>query len=129
MAFQKKTYALKWEEGHSLHGLEVKVGGLSIGDLETMAALRSEVKDAKTFEKIMPMLEIFAKALISWNYEEAGVPIGTSLADIRDNADARDVIPVIMDWVGQVGDIPAPLERRSNSGEQFPEESLEMEEL
>jgi len=129
MAFQKKTYNLKWEEGHALHGMEVKIGGLSIGDLEVMAALRTEAAGANSFEKIMPMLEIFSRSLVSWNYEDDGSPIGTSLAEIRDQGDARDVIPVILSWVSEVGDIPAPLSPGSNSGEKSPEESMPMEVL
>jgi len=64
--------------------MEVKIGGLSIGDLEVMAALRTEAAGANSFEKIMPMLEIFSRSLVSWNYEDDGSPIGTSLAEIRD---------------------------------------------
>lgn len=129
MAFQKKTYNLKYEEGHALHGLEVKIGGLSIGDLEIMAALRSEAEGASSFEKIVPMLEIFSKSLVSWNYEDEGVPIGTSLAEIREKGDARDVIPVILSWVTEVGDIPSPLPASSNSGKPSQEANLPMEAL
>lgn len=123
MGFQKKRYKLTWPEGDALHGLEVSIGGLSIGDLEVMAALRGEAEGAATFERIMPMLEIFTRSLVSWNYEdENGQGIGTSLAEIKEKADARDVIPVILAWVSEVGDIPAPLPVTSNSGQSFPVE-------
>lgn len=123
MGYQKKRYKLTWVEGHDLHGLEVSVGGLSIGDLEIMAALKDEAANAKTFDRIMPMLEVFAKALVSWNYEdEEGAPIGTSLAEIKEKGDAKDIIPVILSWVSEVGDISVPLPESSNSGKSFPVE-------
>lgn len=130
MGFQRKQYRLKWPEGEELHGLEVVTAGLSIGDLEAVAAMRQDVEGATSFDKIMPMLEIFAKSLISWNYEASdGTPIGTQAEDIKRDADARDIIPVILAWVGEVGDIPAPLTKASDSGQQSPELNLPMEAL
>jgi hypothetical protein len=130
MGFQRKQYRLKWPEGEELHGLEVVTAGLSIGDLEAVAAMRQEAEGATSFDRIMPMLEIFAKSLISWNYEGSdGTPIGTQAEDIKRDADARDIIPVILAWVGEVGDIPAPLTKASDSGQQSPELNLPMEAL
>lgn len=130
MSFQKKQYNLKWEDGHALHGLEVSVGGVSIGDLEIIGGLQGALAEASTFERIMPLLEIFSRSLVKWNYEDGqGVPIGTSLAEIKDRADVQDVIPVIVDWVQKVGAISVPLVAASNSGETFPEGALPMEAL
>lgn len=130
MGFQRKQYRLVWAEGEELHGLEVVTAGLSIGDLEAVAAMRQEAEGATSFDRIMPMLEIFAKSLISWNYEASdGTPIGTQAEDIKRDADARDIIPVILAWVGKVGDIPAPLTKASDSGQQSPELNLPMEAL
>lgn len=130
MGYQKKTYNLNWDEGHDLHGLEVSMRGVSIGDLEVIAAMRGETEKASTFERIQPMLEIFVKSLVKWNYEESdGTPVGTSLEEIRSGGDIRDVMTIISDWVAKVGNISSPLVENSSSGEQFPEGSLTMEAL
>ncbi len=129
MGFQRKRYKLKWPEGDELHGLEVTIGGMSVDELGTLSGMRDRAKEAKSFEQVQTMLEIFARHLHEWNYEDNEKPIGTTLEEIKADADFREVVQIILSWMEEVSDVPRPLARNSDSGEKFQVELPPMEVL
>lgn len=129
MGFQRPNYRLLWPEGHELHGLEVVTRGLSIGDLKLIAGLAPGADVRTNVQDLAPLLDVFARSLVSWNFEdEAGDPVGTSREDL-DAQDMRLLMPIVMTWVGEVSNIPDPLPRVSPPGGTFPVESIPMESL
>ncbi len=129
MGFQRKQYKLMWPEGHELHGLEVTVGGMSVDELGTLSGMRDRAEGAKSFEQVDEMLKIFAHHLRSWNYEDDGVPIETTVEAIKAKADFREVLQVMLSWMEEVSDVPRPLAKSSTSGERFQVELPPMEVL
>lgn len=116
MGFRTPDYRLIWPEGHELHGLEVTTSGLSIGDLRTVSGLAPTAARSASVDDVEPLLEVFARALVAWNFEDKdGNPVGTSLADLRQQ-DMRVLMPVIMTWVSEVSTIPDPLPKPSGDG-------------
>lgn len=126
--YKRKTYRLRWPEESDLHGLEINLRGLSIGDLEKVSNLRLQGA-GNNMDQILPVLGIFAKALISWNLlGEDDQPVSITLESIQEQ-DARMLIAAVLAWVEVVSDIPVPLRKPSPDGEPFPEESIPMETL
>jgi hypothetical protein len=129
VGFQRPHYRLLWPDGHELHGLEVVTKGLSIGDLKLVAGLAPGAGVRTSVDDLDPLLDVFARSLISWNFEdENGVPVGTSREDLA-RQDMRLLMPIVMTWIGEVSTIPAPLSRASSDGERFPTDSIPMESL
>lgn len=133
MAYQRKTYLLKWPEDHELHGLEIKLKGLTIGDMQIMGELKDmeerfkENRDLSLFE---PFVELLSKKIVSWNYEDDDhKPIPVSEDAIRE-LDLTELIPALMQWMEKAaGGISAPLKNGSSSGESAQEVSIPMEAL
>jgi hypothetical protein len=116
MGFRRRNYRLIWPEEHELHGLEVTVRGLPIGDLQVIAGLAPDGAVGSTAKDVTPLLKLFAKALVSWNFEdEDGTPVGTSLAELEAQ-DLRFLLPVIMAWVQEVSTVADPLPTPSGDG-------------
>lgn len=126
MGYKKKSYKLKWDdEKHELHGLEVKLRGMSIGELEEVALLREQASSSSSIGQLKPLLDILETALISWNLEdEEDQPI--PLTEFR-NQDARMLLEIIRAWTEVVGSIPAPLPQPSSAGKKLEEASMPME--
>jgi hypothetical protein len=125
MGFQRVSYKLKWEEGNRWHGLEVSLRGMNIGELESIANLRAQVKDETSLAQLSPLLDILEGALIGWNYEdEAGAAI--PITEFR-SQDASMLLAIIAAWTEVVGDIAPPLPEPSPAGEKFRVASIPME--
>lgn len=125
MGYTRKTYKLKWDEGHELHGLEVSLRGMSIGELEEVAALRESVGETSSIGQIKPLMDILGRALIKWNYEdENGVSIAISEFQKQD---ARMLLAIVGAWTEVVGAVPAPLPRPSSDGKKSEEALIPME--
>lgn len=127
MAFKKKVYKLTWDEGHPYHGLEIRVKGLSFGDLTLMKGLAGKSQFSE--EDLEPILELFADKIVSWNYEDDNdVPVPVSLEAVRE-LDAGAVVAALLQWQEAVAAIGAPLKKDSPSGETSLEASIPMEDL
>jgi hypothetical protein len=125
MGFQRVSYKLVWPEDNRWHGLEVKLRGMNIGELESIANLRAQVKDETSLAQLSPLLDILESALLGWNYEdEAGQPI--SIIGFR-SQDASMLLAIIAAWTEVVGDIAPPLPKASPAGEKFRVASIPME--
>lgn len=120
MGFQVKTYKLVWPEESIWHGLEVRMRGQTIGELEDI----SKLSGAKGIEAVKPVLDILSEALLSWNLEnEDGTPIPVS--EFR-SQDSTMLLAIVNAWTGVVGDVPAPLSTISSDGEKSEEASIPM---
>jgi hypothetical protein len=132
MGFQRKSYTLKWSDvEHPLHGLEIRLRGLSIGDLQIVTSLKAEEGEVASsgLDQVGPVIDLFAARLISWNYEdEEGAPIPPSREEIE-GLDVTVLLPAIMQWAEAASAVSGPLKNGSPSGSAFPEASLPMEVL
>lgn len=126
MGYQRKSYAIKWPEGHAHHGLEVKLRGLSGQDLLKVSSLRGE--NSMDEELLGEVFEILAERIIAWNLEDDGVPILPTVESVR-GEDFGMIMDILGAWTEAVTSVLAPLGERSNSGEQSQELSIPMETL
>ncbi len=127
MGFQRKVYKLKWPEESLWHGLEVRLGAMSIGELEEVARLQSaESEDgASNLERVTPIFDILGAKMISWNLEDdANEPIPVS--EFR-NEDMSMLLAIVSAWTGAVGDVPTPLKPTSSDGKPSEEALIPME--
>lgn len=109
-----KTYVLTFDDPE-LEGLEVKARSLSF----------AEVDDDDT-----PVIELFARALISWNLEdEDGKPLVTTLETLQNYPDVDFVTTLAKTWIEAVTGVDDELGKDSPSGKQSLEQSLPMEPL
>lgn len=132
--FKRKTYKLKWPEGHQLHGLEVVTKGLSLEKTFELASMAKGIgAEAGTDGKVKIAGELiagFAPRLVSWNLEEEdGTPVPTTPEAIAEQ-DMPLVLGVITDWIDAVSSVDIPLASGSKSGPpEAPEASLPTESL
>lgn len=118
---QPNTITLRFEEGDELHGLEVTLQGMSIGEfMSSMGWDGSDGDDtAQTMEK-------FHKALISWNLEDAeGQPIPVSASRERPH---RLILRLNNAYVDALTGVHKsdPLPEGSTSGENSPAPEIPM---
>ena len=122
MGYQARTYRLTWPEGHTFHGLEIRMRGMSLAELDQLSKFEAPAGDAtvsgRTAE-MRAMAELFSSRLISWNYEdENGEPVGTDPESIA-NADLGMVMSAIGAWQKEVTRVPDPLPQDSSGGQRF----------
>jgi hypothetical protein len=119
----RKRYHLKFADPE-MNGLEVVAHAGSTGDVLAIMGLSDGDVHAGA-----ESLKVFAKCLVSWNIEdEDGKPVPADLDGLK-SLDLDFVMLLIQGWVQAVQDVPAPLEKPSNSGKPYPEASLPMEAL
>lgn len=131
--YKRKTYKLKWPEGHQLHGLEVVTKGLSVEATFELASLAAGLgADVDTGEKVATANKLFAgfaARLVSWNLEDDDTPVPATLAGVQDQ-DMGFMISLITTWMDAVSSVDIPLAGGSESGPpQAPEASLPTESL
>jgi hypothetical protein len=87
MGFQRKPYRLVWPQESRWSGLEVVLRGMTIAELEEIAALKEKVEDSSNLKQILPLLDVLERALLEWNLEdEQGAPISVSALREQDMA-------------------------------------------
>ncbi len=118
--YKRKTYKLKWPEGHDLHGLEVVTKGLSVEATFEMATLAAGLAgDSATEVKVGTANKLFAgfaDRLVSWNLQEDDdTPVPATLAGVQDQ-DMSFMIALISTWMDAVSSVDIPLPRGSKPG-------------
>jgi hypothetical protein len=132
--YKRKTYKLKWPEGHDLHGLEVATKGLSVEATFELASLAAGLgADVSTEEKVRTANQLFAgfaERLVSWNLtEDDDTPVPATLAGVQDQ-DMGFMIGLITTWMDAVSSVDTPLPQGSANGQSTaPEASLPTESL
>ena len=112
---QPNTITLRFKEGDELHGLEVTLKGLTIGEFLTFTGM-----DGSDGESSGGTIERFHASLISWNLEDAdGQPIPVSESRNRPH---RMIISLNNAYVEALTGVPKndPLPESSTSGETSP---------
>ncbi len=119
------SITLRFEEGDELHGIEVILRGMSIGEY-----MRATGMDGGDGEDNGKTIERFYKALISWNLEDraTGQPIPVSDAPNRDQKMIRRLNNAYVEALMEVHRSD-PLPDSSTSGESFPAPAIPMEPL
>jgi hypothetical protein len=121
----KRVFRLTFEDP-DLAGLEVRVRSVSMArflELKQLAATNSP-----------GVIEGFVENVIDWNLEEeteeGAVPVPVTVDDLMRTQEEHFVAAMVLAWFGGIAGVPAPLDRESSDGEQFPELStLKMETL
>lgn len=127
MGFRRQPLKIDFPVGHELHGLEVWLRRLSIGQLADVAVMAGAA-DATEDGALRMLVERLSKAIVSWNLEDdGGCPVGTTIADIE-GQDFTLILSLVQRWM-DVADVPAPLEQRSTAGVPFQVPSIPMETL
>ena len=132
--YKRKTYKLKWPEGHELHGLEVVTKGVSFEKAFELASLAAAIGTQESTEEKLAtadkLFEGFARRLISWNLEEDdGSPVAPTLEEVKDQ-DMGFMIALISTWMDAVSSVDTPLPQGSKPGPSMaPEASLPTESL
>lgn len=129
MSFKKKIYKLKWEEGHTYHGLEIRVKGLSFADLTALQSLAGVADQEVTDEVMDPILQIFTDKIVSWNYvDEDDNPVPVTFEEVK-GLDVGAVMSALAQWQEATAGITESLKKGFNSGETSLEASIPMESL
>lgn len=118
---QPNTVTLTFEEGDELHGLEVTLQGMSIGDF--MAFTGWDGSDGAGTGKT---IERFHEALVSWNLEDSnGAPVPVSESRNRPH---RLILRLNNAYVEALTGVPksAPLPESSTSGGTSPAPAIPM---
>lgn len=127
-----KIVRLEFGDGE-LEGLAIRTRRPSIDELFDITAQAEGLGDVD-IEAMSPeqaaqardMLGMFAEYLVWWNLDEDvlgedGEPTGEerAVAPTLEGLLSQDlglVVPVFWKWLGAMGDVPAPLDRRSSGG-------------
>jgi hypothetical protein len=132
--FKRKTYKLKWPEGHELHGLEVVTKGLSVEKTFELASLAAGLAAENTTEEKVAtanrLFAGFASRLVSWNLEDDDdTPVPATLEGVQDQ-DMQFMIGLVTTWIDAVSSVDTPLPGGSANGQSAaPEASLPTESL
>lgn len=127
---KKKRYKLTFED-EEMEGLEVTIKSTSMGNILRMAELDEMNPTKLTKEDIVKLREIFeivSHAMVSWNLEEDGVPVPTTVESLLDQ-EPEFVITVIKAWTRAMTVVEAPLAQPSQDGSQHLEASIPTEDL
>lgn len=130
MSYKRKSYTLKWPEGHARHELVVTMRGMSINDLATVTSMKGLTSESGVdMDVIRPVLEIMSKRMVRWNLtDDDDNPVPTDVESLADE-DFAMIMDVVNGWTSAATAVPGPLGGGSNSGKQFQEESIPMETL
>lgn len=121
MGFKRLTYKLVFPEESRWAGLEVRMRGLTIGELNKI----SQLQGANGLTAVDEVMDILQDGMISWNLEnEDDSPV--SINDMRDE-DSAMLLAIVNAWTEVVGDVPAPLPSGSSNGEKLAEGLIPME--
>jgi hypothetical protein len=132
VGYKRPVKVLTWDEGHDMHGLEVRLRGLSVEAVVRYARVAAEITNPGTpverkAEMGAELFAEFAKRLVSWNLEEDdGTPVPATHDGVREQ-DLDFILDIVLAWMEAVAGVGNPLPNGSNSGGRFPEVSIPME--
>jgi hypothetical protein len=127
MGYQRKSYVLKWPEGHVHHGLVVKLRGLSIDDFGIVSSMRGIKKEEDLKPEVFAaVLEVLSSKIIEWNLQDGDEVIPHDVNTLR-GEDFSMILDIINSWITSVTAVSRPLGANSTSANTFTEESIPME--
>ncbi len=103
------VYTLKWEDGHELHGLEVRLRSLSVGEFLTLTSGREDQDVSETFK-------FLSDHLVGWNLQlpEVG-EIPATFEGVK-STPIELVLQIVSAWTDRIVNVPAPLVKPSPTG-------------
>lgn len=115
-----RKYALRWNEGTDLAGLEIDMRSTSVGTF-------TEVQELRVSRDEKRLAEILADHVIRWNFEdEAGNPLPVNAASVL--AQESPVLKEIArQWFLAAAGVSAPLDLGSTNTPPSEEASIPME--
>ncbi len=126
MGFQRKRKMYKLDfEGTEWDGLVVKLGGLTTGEYLDFVSVAGPTDDGDN--QTAQMIQMLADHLMSWNLEDDGEPIPTTLEGLKSN-DIQMNMAIVHAWTTVMGG-SEDLEKKSTPSESplldsIPTESL-----
>jgi hypothetical protein len=142
--YDPNTYNLSFEEGHFLHGLNVKVRSVGLGKftkISTLAMAASAVGRAdlseeealkasvEALEAVEGLFDLFSSCLVSWDLEDAeGKPIPATKEGLHE-LDLEFVMALITEWQTVIGGVSQSLGKGSVSGGTSPVPPIQMPEM
>ena len=127
MGFEPEAtqYELKFEDS-KLHGLEVTIESLSVGELLEMQELFEQVSGSNGVAATRKLLNGFADSLVSWNLTRKGKPVPANLEGVASQKFDL-ILKIVQAWMGAIADVPDPSDPSSNgSGSLDLERSIPM---
>ncbi len=120
----QRTYALRWDVGHHLAEVEIDIRSTTVATLQQLRGLR--LSDA---DDIATLAGLLAEHITRWNLDgEDGQTLPVSVDSLL-SLESAVLQSIGKQWYIAAAGITTPLDERSTSGEQSPEESLPMETL
>jgi hypothetical protein len=126
--FSRSNLLLVWPEDHELHGLEIRMKRLSVGDMfyaTQLAEIGEEI--AQQFEQLDDLFGLMCTSIVSWNMNdpddesivmaiEKGEPRkGDKAATGMFRLDVGMFMAILETWLEVAGSVPDPLPKKSNS--------------
>jgi len=110
---KQKIYTLDFEDPE-FEGLEVRIRGLTTGQVMDIDAARADGGDAA----IVAMLQLMAERLVEWNVDHpvTGEPVPTTFEGVR-SLDVDFNWAIIDAWQNAAAGVRAPLDEPSTSTE------------
>lgn len=127
---QLTVFTLTFDTDEELNGLVMKVSSITMGELMEVAELADHAREGAGLSELKNLLERFIANLLEWNLENTldGQPTPTTMEGLYKH-EPRTVLKIVLCWFDSMLGVLKndPLGKDSNSGKQFPEESLPME--
>lgn len=113
----QRVATLVFEDG-DLKGLELKVRlSLPFDALFKMQKLSEQAQSGDDLNGLRDLLQFFAEtALVSWNLSNGSGPVALTAENFTAHLDAANAGRLLTRFLQEVGQVPAPLARRSTSG-------------
>jgi hypothetical protein len=115
VSFQRKALKITFPEGHDLHGLEVYAKRARVEHIEAVQSISGETDDSVR-DSVAPAVDMFAHALIGWNYvDETDTEVPATPEGFR-SIDLEAQIHILHGWVRAASEISPDLGKESGSG-------------
>lgn len=130
--FRRRTYLLRFDEGTGFEGLEVRMRGMSVDTMTTLASLadlKTDAPSAADLERLEPFWDAIGAGLIGWNVlDEDDQPVPATREAVR-GEDLAMLFAITDAWMTAVAGVPAPLGGTSSDGQRSRLASMPMDRL
>ncbi len=126
---KKKQYTIEWPEGHTLHGMEVTLRGMRLGELEAFAGAAVKFEETTGDDNVAAinfMVEKIARVLVGWNRvdedtvddddDESGELLPATAEGLR-KLDIEEFMEICKAYMGRMGGVEESLGKGSNNGD------------
>lgn len=120
---EEVQYNLKWEEGHELHGLEIRIGSVTVRKYNEMMkqGLKTGEEGIEANEWIIALL---VEKIIRWNLENSSGETMPVSMESMEELDRRHLNMISRAWQFAIAGVSDQLGKASSNGASSLEESL-----